>query len=265
MRSIMTHLTDEGIQVEGHLSSYELQGEVDRLARELERWRAAIPPFLVENAQNRHHYLSNGLGTSFAALHLGFHYYNVVLYYQFMAIATRRTNASPMLPARSYAERCTHHAMAFCDILYDCDAATNGQEMLYIMLGHMLVVTSTVYMHMLLFNTAYTVSARTLRERLARNFGILTKLQQYWKTLGTSLSRLKVFHNTCLKSIEGSFDMDQWMLKFILEYALSMPEKEKFSGNPDRSSEIMSLQDPPSTTLQDWYSKTFMDPHAGRT
>ena len=150
--------------------------------------------------------------------------------------------------------------MAFCDILYDSDAATNGQEMMYVMLGHMLVVTSTVYMHMLLFNSACAVSARILRERLERNFSILTKLQQYWATLESSLSRLKVFHNTCLRSIEDTFDMDQWMLQFILEYGVSMPEK--FAGGLGTSPYSGTTRDAQPTSLRDWYSETFVDPAA---
>lgn len=241
--------------VEGSLSPMQLHAAVESLADKLEGWRTSLPRFLLDTQQNRAHYLANGLGTSFAALHLGYHYYCEVLYYQFNATATQR-NGFSVLPAQAYANRCSQHAMTFCDILYECDAATNGQEAMYIMLGHMLVVTSTVLVHMLLFNDSCAIPAEVLRERLQHNFGILTKLQQYWTTLESSLSRLKVFHNACLKSIEGSFDMDRWMLRFILEYGMSMPEKFAVHQSPEAQGHAAETPGK-STSLGDWYSETF--------
>lgn len=241
--------------VEGTLDPAQLHTTVEHLANQLEIWRASLPPFLLNTAPNRAHYLASGLGTSFAALHLGYHYYSEVLFYQFMASATQR-NALSVHPSQTYAERCTEHAMAFCDVLYEADAATNGQECMFIMLGHMLVVTSTVYVHMLLFNDGCAISPDTLRERLQHNFTILTKMQIYWRTLESSLSRLKVFHNACLRSIEGSFDMDRWMLRFILEYGVNMPEK---FANEQTTSLHGAATDAGSspTNLGDWYSETF--------
>ena len=243
--------------VEGSLGPIQLHTAVENLTDKLERWKASLPPFLLNTPANRAHYLANGLGTSFAALHLGYHYYCEVLYYQFMATANQRKGFS-VLPAQAYADRCGQHAMAFCDILYECDAVTSGQEAMYIMLGHMLVVTSTVYVHMLLFNDSCSISADVLRERLQHNFGILTKLQLYWKTLESSLERLKIFHNACLRSIEGSFDMDRWMLRFILEYGVTMPEKFVEEQDTAAKKELMgSEKGGTATSLRDWYSETF--------
>lgn len=249
--------------VEGGLSPIQLHTAVESLAEKLEVWRTSLPTFLIDRSENRAHYLTNGLGTSFAALHLGYHYYSIVLYYQFMAAASQR-NGFSVLPAQLYADRCTQHAMAFCDILYDCDAATQGQECMYIMLGHMLVVTSTVYVHMLLFNDG-AVSADVLRDRLQRNFNKLQELQQFWRTLESSLLRLKVFHNACLRSIEGSFDMDRWMLRFILEYGVNMPEKRFDEGVVEGPAAGNGKLGESPTTLKDWYCETFtasQQPHA---
>lgn len=243
------------LSVEGSLGPAQLHAAVEDLAGKLETWLMSLPPFLRDTPPNRAHYLASGLGTSFAALHLGYHYYSEVLYYQFLA-ATKSRDGISVLPAQAYAERCTTHAMAFCDVLYGCDEATNGQECTYIMLGHMLVVTSTVMVHMLLFNDSCAISPDILRDRLQHNFSILTRLQRYWRTLESSLSRLKIFHNACLRSIEGSFDMDRWMLRFILEYGLNMPEK--FSGGQEGQPYVLANEDAAqSTSLGEWYCETF--------
>lgn len=241
--------------VEGDLGPVQLHSAVEDLMKKLEGWRASLPPFLMDTPQNRAHYTASNLGTSFAALHLGYHYYSEVLLYQFMAKATQQNGVS-VPSAQAYSDRCTQHAMAFCDILYECDAATYGQECHYIMLGQMLVVTSTVYVHMLLFNESTSISPDILRERLQHNFSILTRLQLFWTTIESSLSRLKVFHNACLRSIEGSFDMDRWMLQFILEYGVSMPEK--FASEQGRGLHAVTreLGESPMN-LRDWYSETF--------
>lgn len=238
---------------------------VDNLSQKLDRWSESLPCFLKETTENLNHYVSIGLGTAFAALHLGFHYYSEVLFYQFLAAANEdQSSTLTVSPAAPYAERCTQHALAFYDVLYACDAATEGRECLYIMLGHMLVVTSTVYVHMLLFNNPMSDSVPIARERLKQNFELLTKLQSYWTTLDASLSRLKTFHRACLKSIENSFRMDHWMLKFILEYGASVPEKfdEPGSRNEGRISVSNPVQIETALTpetLQHWYLQTFIE------
>lgn len=197
-----------------------------------------------------------GQGTSFAALHLGFHYYHEILFYPFMA----ESHQNPSALANSYANRCTKHAQAFCDLLYLAEQ-TDNCKCLYAMVGHMLVVTSTVYMHMLLFNDGISNERRLsqIRKRLEHNFEFLTELQVHWVTLDTSLSRLKVFHNACLYSIEHSFNMDRWMLRFILEHGSSMPEK--FALLPDGTTQALLGGSDEATggdggSLQDWYSRT---------
>lgn len=233
------------MSVEHHIAPMALTPEIESLARRLSQWREELPPYLEETHENLHRYAQMGQGTSFAALHLGFHYYHEVLFYQYMAESHQ--NPSPL--SDSYARRCTFHAQAFCDLLYLAEQSDNC-KCLYAMVGHMLVVTSTVYMHMLLFSEENNGETQAIRKRLEHNFEILTELQTHWVMLDTSLARLKVFHNACLYSIEHSFGMDRWMLRFILEHGSSMPEK--FASLPDGSTQQMD----PSGNLQDWYSET---------
>lgn len=242
--------------VEQHLMPMSLTLQIDEMVHKLEQWRRNLPPFLEETRENLERAATLGQGTSFAALHLGFHYYHEVLFYPFMA----ESHQSPSPLANSYADRCTKHAQAFCDLLYLAEQTDNCKCM-YAMVGHMLVVTSTVYMHMLLFNDKGTgeVQLSQIRKRLEHNFEILNELQAHWMTLDTSLSRLKVFHNACLYSIEHSFNMDRWMLRFILEHGSNMPEK--FAVLPDGTTEVLLGGEDATVgsgggSLQDWYSQT---------
>jgi hypothetical protein len=122
------------------------------------------------------------------------------------------------------------------------------------MVGHMLVVTSTVYIHTLLFSDVEE-NILMARQRLERNFGILTRLQSYWIKLDDSLSRLKTFHNACTASVESSFRMDRWMVSFILEHGT---QAYKQFGHDSLFVATTSSKSPsPVLTLQDWYSQTF--------
>lgn len=95
------------------------------------------------------------------------------------------------------------------------------------MVGHVLVIASTVQLFILLFSPdpAETTSAR---ERLEKNFEILTTLQMYWSTLDVCFTRFREFHQACLdeKKSEKSFRMDRWMLQFLFEFAKPVTERE---------------------------------------
>ncbi|KAL2831509.1 hypothetical protein BDW59DRAFT_169757 [Aspergillus cavernicola] len=213
---------------------------VDSLARELRGWSDALHPSLQETPANLERYASLGLGNAFAALHLGYHYYNEVLFYQFLA---RDSEESSHDSITRYRAQCEEHALAFCNLLYRCRSTNQPQyQCLYVMVGHMLVVTSTIYIHMLLFSDQQA-KIQLARQRLGQNFEILTELQLYWVTLDVALSRLQVFHNACTRSIDESFRMDQWMLKFILEHGSSVMERPIVEGSAD--------------TLRNWFLQTF--------
>ncbi|KAL4863286.1 hypothetical protein BDV12DRAFT_189794 [Aspergillus spectabilis] len=224
------------------LDYQSLSVTVDSLARELRGWADALPPALQETPANLERYASLGLGNAFAALHLGYHYYNEVLFYQFLA-RTPDPECSYESISR-YRAQCEEHALAFCNLLYRCRSTTQAHcQCLYVMIGHMLVVTSTIYTHMLLFSDE-EAKVKLARQRLGQNFEILTELQMFWVTLDVALSRLQVFHNACTRSIDESFRMDQWMLTFILEHGSSVMERPIVQGDgPD--------------TLRNWFLQTF--------
>lgn len=229
--------------VDGRIEHGSLVELVDSLAQELETWAHSLPSYLRESRHNLEHYASLGLGNAFAALHLGYHYYHEVLFYQFLAKNDVSLHSHSNAAAR-YQSRCEQHALAFCDLLYQCRALDrHACQCRYVMVGHMLVVTSTVYIHRLLFSKN-EATVRLVRQRLAQNFEILTELQTFWAPLDVALSRLQVFHNACTRSIDESFRMDQWMLKFILEHGRWVIERPVSQKNA-------------SDTLYTWFSETF--------
>lgn len=238
--------------VDGSMRPESLSKAVKGLSDQLNNWSSSLQPHLRATKENLERYASLGLGSALAALHLGFHYYNEVLFYQFLAEDARHSSVS----ATFYSENCKAHATQFCNLLYTCNTIP-GCECLYIMVGHMLVVTSTVYIHMLLFSAAEEQVA-TARKRLEQNFEILTQLQSYWVKLDESLSRLKAFHNACTTSAESSFCMDRWMLSFILEHGTQVYEKFVHDGSSSMGQSLASPKSPsPDLSLQDWYFQTF--------
>lgn len=256
------------------LENEQLYAAVHTLISRLDAWSEQLPVYLKETTENLEHYTSIGLGTSFSAMHMGYHYYNQVLLYQFLAIASEHPQARTHdyhLQAKSYARRCTQHAMAFGDVLHACDSITGGKENFFLMLAHLIVVTSTVHMHSLLFDDPESEITKIARSRLETNFAKLTAMQVYWgKPLDNSLSRLKSFHRACLMSIERSFRFDTWMLRFIQAYGVNIPDKF-FPDGCDLgqtvtigpvASRMLQMATPSSSvssesSLQAWYSETF--------
>jgi hypothetical protein len=92
------------------------------------------------------------------------------------------------------------------------------------MVGHILVIASTIQIHTLLFSdNEEQISAA--RSRLEKNFEILSQLRTYWPTLDVSFTRLRAFHQACRDSMDESFRLDLWMLRFLSEFAEPIDDK----------------------------------------
>lgn len=96
------------------------------------------------------------------------------------------------------------------------------------MVGHILVIASTIQIHTLLFGTD-EADIFAARSRLEQNFQILMRLRDYWPMLESCFARLQIFHEVCRKNVDTPFRMDQWMLKFLSEFAEPIREKEEDS------------------------------------
>ncbi|KPI38893.1 uncharacterized protein AB675_5922 [Cyphellophora attinorum] len=186
---------------------------VDDLTQRLEGWYNNLPIELQDTHANLSRYTSLGLGPIY-------YNYGQLLYYQFL----HEDAYDDTTFARFYADKCKSHAAGLLDITYRAFAQP-GCEVYYTMVGHILVIASTVQLHTLLFS-ADEVQIRAARSRLEKNFEILSKLQTFWPTLDASFTRFREFHKACQKSKEASFRMDRWMLQFLFEFAKPVGEKE---------------------------------------
>ena len=193
--------------------------QVDDLTTKLEGWYNNLPINLQDTHANLSRYAALGLGPMFVAVYLGYYHYGQLLYYQYL----HEDAYEDTLHARYYADKCKAHSIGLLEITYRA-YSTPGCEVYYTMVGHVLVIASTVQLHILLFATD-DMQIRAARSRLEKNFEILTRLQTFWPTLDVCFSRFSEFHKALQKSKEKSFRMDRWMLQFLFEFAKPMEEK----------------------------------------
>lgn len=201
-------------------------GLFETMSRKLEGWQQNLPAELQDTEENFARFASQGLGDMFVAVYLGYYNYGQMLYYHFLHPASLN-NASPQI--QTYALKCKAHATGLCQIIYRANA-TPHTSVLYAMVGHIIVIASTIHLHILLFSPS-DAEIRGARHRLEENFKILTRLQRYWPSLDLSFARLKEFHGACLRSKEGEggekWRMDRWMVRFLVEYAKPVGERER--------------------------------------
>lgn len=212
--------------VQDHLEGLQLELAVHRLSKRLDDWVEALPDIMRDTPENFAWFASHGLGRSFAAVYLGYYHFGQLLFYQFLHIEPYSSIPS----ANIYAEKCKDHAMRLLEMIYRSFATPNC-DVLYTMVAHVLVIASTVQIHTLLYSSD-EAQIQVARSRLERNFEILLHLKQYWSTLSRAMNRLRAFHDTCRKSMETSFVLDRWMLRFLVEFAKEVTEKETDIPSP---------------------------------
>lgn len=199
--------------------TYEFNASVDHLTSKLDSWYMNLPDQLKDTPDNLQYYANLGLGYFFVAVYLGYYHYGQLLYYQYL----HEDSYDATSHAGYYADKCKAHATALCEILYRAYSIP-GCEVYYTMVGHVLVIASTVQLHMLMFSSNPD-QVRAARSRLEENFKILSTLQTFWPTLDVCFTRFREFHRACQKSRESSFRMDRWMLQFLFEFAKPVEEK----------------------------------------
>ena len=205
--------------VAGHTVGVILEDVVMELSNKLDDWHAGLPLFMHDNTTNLQRYAAQGLGRVFVAVYLGYYHFGQLLFYQFLHGDCHST----VLSAQFYANKCKAHAESLCEIVYAAHSIP-GCEVQYTMVGHILVIASTVQIHTLLFSDS-EAQISAARRRLERNFEILSQLRKYWPTLDVSFTRLRAFHQACRDSMDESFRLDQWMLRFLYEFAEVVSDK----------------------------------------
>jgi hypothetical protein len=156
------------------LDNEVIEHETDLLARQLDSWHDNLPGDAQLTESNLVEHNRRGTGGPFIALHLGFHHYATLLYYQYLD-----TDRSPR-----FAAKCKYHAVSYSTLLARA-RKQSGCEVVYPTVGHMAIVSSSVLVHTLLFGT--TEELPQSRYCLNTNFEALLELEQYWPTVKTML------------------------------------------------------------------------------
>jgi alpha-L-rhamnosidase len=225
LTEIFTHVNELNDRTVQHPNSKtQLYENVQSISNMLDSWLLCLPVQLHNNLENIQYFTEQGHGRTFVALHLGYHHHAQLLYYQFLH-ATPGHSLNKAL-ANNYAKRCKSHATALSNLLWIANS-TPGCECLWMLTGHLLVISSSIHLHTLLFETSESLIANA-KLMLERNFEMLIRLRNYWPCLDMSMSRLRAFHNACRASMNTSFDMDQWMLQFLQRYSTPIDDKVQF-------------------------------------
>lgn len=244
--------------VSGMLGEDDVLEAVAELSAALDAWLAALPEDMQYTPGNLAYWADRGCGPSFVVLHINYNHSGQLLFYRFLHNSltppdspissphTASTSTITNMDAQTsgaHAAKCNLHAAALCEIIYT-SARTPRAEVRYPLVGHMLVIASTVHLYTLLFSAADAEIARA-RARLEHNFEIVSRLQRFWPSLHASFSRLGAFHKACLDTKGGpggggdgvgggggvgTFRLDRWMLRFLLDFAKPVDEREGGDG-----------------------------------
>ncbi|ETS82474.1 hypothetical protein PFICI_04350 [Pestalotiopsis fici W106-1] len=198
-------------------SAEERDRTVAALSLQLHQWEEMLPCDVRNSTENLLEHKARGLGGPFVALHLGFHHYATLLYFQFLS--------SPNEPL--YARRCKYHARAYSTLLEQA-RKTGSCEAVYPTVGHMATVSSATLLYTLLFGDEFELADS--RAGLNTNFEALIELRTYWPRLTSwQIERLITFQNLCLLAVRNenaqTHQLDRWMLRFLVEHALPLESK----------------------------------------
>ncbi|KAG4440911.1 hypothetical protein IFR05_003601 [Cadophora sp. M221] len=238
---------------ENTLSLHETHAATEALALRLNEWREQLPESLTDTPENLFAQSASGSGGVFVALHIGFYHFSQLLYFYYLH---QSVSGYPTTESNVFAERCRESSTAFCELLYAAQALP-GAEVYYSMVGHALVISSTVQLHILLF-TDNEEQSYAARQRLEKNFVILSRLQKLWRTVDHSFARFQEFHGACMRTKADSedpsttFRMDKWMIQFLMEYSKPLEQRADLEYRSPASSTSYE-----SDTVQRGYESEF--------
>ncbi|KAJ5161059.1 hypothetical protein N7492_006451 [Penicillium capsulatum] len=214
LNCILKQINDLNVRAsENELDSSSIIHDVKDLSQQLDTWLGELPNYMRDTRANMIDLAAQGLGRLLVALYLGYYHYGQMLYYRFLHDDSRESNTH----TRYYAAKCKQHAGNLCNIVYASDEIP-GCDVKYNMVGHVLVIASTIQIHSLLFD-ANGDNVAQAKTRLEKNFCVLTRLRRLWPTLDFCMDRLMSFHAACKHSADTSFRMDRWMVRFLVEFA----------------------------------------------
>jgi len=209
----------------GSSNTTTLDETVRTLSGKLDRWHSLLPSCMRDTPENLHRYGEQKLGRIFVAVHLGYYHFGQLLFYQYLQ-QDSQTSGSCTGSAHLYAEKCKAYASSLCALVY-ASHSTPRCKVLYTMVGHNLVVASTIQIHTLLFSDSEN-AIKEARGRLERNFQILLELRNFWPVLEISFEAFRKFRDACRRSMYTAFKMDDWMLRFLYGFANQVEDKEVY-------------------------------------
>jgi len=137
------------------------------LSLRLDGWEASLLFDIKLNQENLEVHKNKMTGGPFVALHLGYHHYSTLLYFQYLDIPAAM---------RVFTERCKHHASCYSALL-KYSREHEGLNAVYLTVGHMAIVSSSVLIHTLLFGDEEQIPSA--RNSLNANFEGLIELAQF--------------------------------------------------------------------------------------
>jgi hypothetical protein len=169
---------------------------ISHLTQQLDKWVAELPSSLKYTPQNLAHFRAVGLGKTFLAMHIGHFHFRQLLYFPFLDPLQMQLQPSSNLPSHTpqpnhayetYAQMCKINAKLVSDVAQRA-FENRGCELVYYIIGHVLVVSSSVHLHTLLFSEGI-VEANDARADLVSNFETLMRLKMYWPVIDVSVSQ----------------------------------------------------------------------------
>ncbi|KAL2846787.1 hypothetical protein BJX68DRAFT_277015 [Aspergillus pseudodeflectus] len=231
-----------------HLSDAEAEEYTRQVALQFQEFSQSLPPNMELTRDNLDSHAKTGLGSTFVALHLGYHHYSTLLYFHYLDSTHNEVSNQAL-----FAARCKFHATAFSELL-SLSNEVPGCEAVYFIVAHMTVISSSALLHTLLFGEPDEMPGT--RERLSSNFQVLLKLKQYWPYVNSMITRLFTFQEACMLSTDRVYVVDKWIVKFLLQHALpieknlrppathSLAERDRFAED------ALSILRPPQPEQQ---------------
>jgi hypothetical protein len=96
----------------GELTNDKIADATEHLSRKIDSWQAALPSDMILTESNIIEHTRRGNGGAFFALHLGFHHYATLLYYQYLDTQLPSTSRT-----ERFAESCKYHALQYSKLL----------------------------------------------------------------------------------------------------------------------------------------------------
>jgi len=166
-----------------------IEATVDGLAIRLLAFEDKFEPELQFSAENVVINADRGLGRLYTGFHLGYQYYCMLLYYQYLD-----KNRPPTANGATYARRCKSHARKFCHILR-LSREHKQAEALHNIIAHITIVSSSVLLHTYIFGDASELQ-ETIGQ-LEANMEALVQLRAYWPSveLMVSIPKYRTFRH----------------------------------------------------------------------